>query len=246
VNAFITGGSRGIGRAIVLKYIQEGWGVAFTYAGNKAMAEETLSLARAQKPGCEIRAYAMELKNADDVEKVCDQAIRDFKTVTTVVNSAATLRNGAAVMMSTEDWNEVIAVDLSGPFYVDRSFLMHMIANRKGRLIHLSSLAAGGSSGQVNYAAAKAGLDGLSQTLAKEYGAKGITSNVITVGYVPTDMTKDHMSSQLQAFWLEHCPAHRVGTPEEIAGLAYYLSTDPAAFISGENIRVVAGLTYAP
>lgn len=246
MNAFITGGARGIGRAIVLKFIQEGWGVAFTYSSNQALADETVKQAQALKPGCQVKAYAMQLKDPDGIEKVCDQAIRDFKTITTVVNSAATLKNGAAVMLSNEDWNEVIAVDLSGPFFVDRSFLMHMVANRKGHLIHLSSLAAGGSSGQVNYAAAKAGLDGLSQTLAKEYGAKGITSNVVTVGYVPTDMTKDHMSSQLQAFWLEHCPAHRVGTPEEIAGIVHYLSTEPASFISGENIRIVAGLTYAP
>lgn len=245
-NVFITGGGRGIGRTVVLKFVAEGWGVAFTYGSQKAMADETLAAAEALRPGAKIKAYGMELKNPDQIEKVCDQAIKDFGTITAVVNNAATLRNGAAVMMSNEDWNEVISVDLSGPFFVDRAFLMHMVSNRKGHFIHMSSLAAGGSSGQINYAAAKAGLDGLSQTLAKEYGRKGITSNVVTVGYVPTDMTKDHMSNQLQAFWLEHCPAKRVGTAEEVAALVHFLTTEPASFISGENIRLTAGLTYAP
>ncbi len=245
-NAFITGGGRGIGRAITLKYVKEGWGVGFTYTNGKEHADETIRLAKEINPEVMVKAYQMELKDPAQIEELCDQAIFDFKNVTAVVNNAALLRNNAAVMMKNEEWNDVLAVDLSGPFFVDRAFIMHMLSNRKGRLIHLSSLAALGSSGQVNYAAAKAGLEGLSMTLGKEYGAKGITSNIVTVGYVPTDMTKDHMIQMLHDFWLEHCPAHRAGTAEEVAATVFFLSTDEAGMISGENIKLTAGLTYAP
>jgi NAD(P)-dependent dehydrogenase (short-subunit alcohol dehydrogenase family) len=148
--------------------------------------------------------------------------------------------------MSDEDWQEVIAADLSGPFFVIRSFLAHMMARRWGRIINISSLAQEGSSGQANYAAAKAGLIGLTKTLAREYGPRGITANVVTVGYVETDMTGDHMVSRLQQIWMEYCPLKRVGTAEEIASLVRYLSTAEAGFINGEVIRVAGGLSYAP
>lgn len=246
MNAFVTGGSRGIGRAIVLKYVGEGWGVAFTYSSNQAAAEETIALAKALNPSVVVTAYAMSLQDPAQIEQVCEQALDDFGDFAAVVNNAAIVKDNAAVLMSNEEWNEVIAANLTGPFFVSRAFLLNMIANRLGRLIHISSLSAQGSTGQVNYAAAKAGLDGMSRTLAKEYGAKGITSNIVTVGFVPTDMTKNNMAEQLQKYWLDHCPAKRTGTAEEIAGMVYFLSTKEAGFISGENIRVSAALTYAP
>jgi NAD(P)-dependent dehydrogenase (short-subunit alcohol dehydrogenase family) len=120
------------------------------------------------------------------------------------------------------------------------------MGRRWGRIINISSLAQEGSSGQANYAAAKAGLIGLTKTLAREYGPRGITSNVVTVGYVATDMTEDHMASKLQQIWMEYCPLKRVGTAEEIASLVRYLSTAEAGFINGEVIRVAGGLSYAP
>ncbi len=245
-NAFVTGGSRGIGRAIVLRYVKEGWGVGFTYASNAAAAEETVSLAKEINPAANLRAYQLDLADHGRIEEICDQVIDDFGDVTAVVNNAATLRDNAAALMSNEEWQKVIDVDLTAPFIVSRSFLLHFLSNRKGRLVHVSSLAAYGSSGQVNYAAAKAGLHGMSLTIAKEYGKKGITSNIVTVGFVPTDMTDDNMAHQLKEYWVKHCPARRVGTAEEIASAVYYLSSDEAGFITGEDLRVAAGLTYAP
>ena len=245
-NAFVTGGSRGIGRAIVLRYVKEGWGVGFTYASNAAAAEETVSLAKEINPAANLRAYQLDLADHGRIEEICDQVIDDFGDVTAVVNNAATLRDNAAALMSNEEWQKVIDVDLTAPFIVSRSFLLHFLSNRKGRLVHVSSLAAYGSSGQVNYAAAKAGLHGMSLTIAKEYGKKGITSNIVTVGFVPTDMTDDNMAHQLKEYWVKHCPARRVGTAEEIASAGYYLSSDEAGFITGEDLRVAAGLTYAP
>ncbi len=244
--AFVTGGSRGIGRAIVLRLVGDGIPTAFTYVGNEAAMRETQAMARELGPAVVVRAYRLDVKDSAQVEQVAEQAIEEFGTVGVVVNNAGILRNNMAAMMSDEDWQEVIAADLSGPFFVIRSFLAHMMGKRWGRIINISSLAQEGSSGQANYAAAKAGLIGLTKTLAREYGPRGITSNVVTVGYVETDMTEDHMASKLQQIWMEYCPLKRVGTAEEIASLVRYLSTAEAGFINGEVIRVAGGLSYAP
>jgi 3-oxoacyl-[acyl-carrier protein] reductase len=244
--SFVTGGSRGIGRAIVLRLVKDGIPTAFTYVGNEAAMRETQAMARELGSAVAVRAYRMDVKDSAQVEQVAEQVIEEFGTVGVVVNNAGIVRNNVAAMMSDEDWLEVIAADLSGPFFVIRSFLAHMMSKRWGRIINISSLAQEGSSGQANYAAAKAGLIGLTKTLAREYGPRGITSNVVTVGYVETDMTENHMASKLQQIWMEYCPLKRVGTAEEIASLVRYLSTEEAGFINGEVIRVAGGLSYAP
>lgn len=246
MNALVTGGSRGIGRAIVLRLAQAGLGCAFTYAQNQKAAEETLAQAKTLAPQSAVRAYQLDVKQADEVEKTLETVLRDFGNVNAVVNNAAVVRNQAAALMSNADWDEVIATNLTGPFYVIRGLLMHFLSNRKGRIVNISSLAEAGCSGQANYAASKAGLIGLTQTLAKEYGAKGVTANVVTVGYVPTDLTRDNLAESLRAFWLQHCPQKKVGAPEDIANLVNFLVSDEAAFINGEVIRVAGGLTYAP
>lgn len=246
MNAFVTGGSRGIGRAIVLKFIKEGHGCAFTYVGNVEKANETIELAVEINKDAEIRSYKLNVSNAADVEKTAEQAIDDFGDIHIVVNNAAIVRNNAAAFMDDDEWDDVIAANLSGPFYVIRSFLMHFLSNKFGRIINISSLAQDGCSGQVNYSASKAGLIGLTNTIAREYGIKGITANIVTVGYVQTDMTGDHLAEQLHEVWMEYCPMKRIGTGEEIAGMVYYLTTEDAGFINGEVIRVAGGLTYIP
>ena len=209
MNVFVTGGSRGIGRAIVLKFVSQGYGCAFTYAGNKNAADETVARAKEIDKDAAIRMYKMDVKNASEIEEVVDSAISDFETIEVLVNNAGVVRNNAAVMMSNEEWEEVVATNLSGPFYVIRSFLMHFISNRMGRIINISSLAQTGASGQSNYAAAKAGLTGLTYTLAREYGSKNITSNIVTVGFVETDMTTDHLAEELRKIWETYCPMKR-------------------------------------
>lgn len=123
---------------------------------------------------------------------------------------------------------------------------MHFLSNRNGRFINISSLAQDGASGQINYASAKAGLIGLTRSLAREYGAKGITTNIVTVGLVETDMVKDHMAEKLGEIWLQYCPMKRLGTADEIASMVHYLTLPEASFINGEVIRVAGGLTYVP
>lgn len=246
MNAFVTGGSRGIGRGIVLKFIKEGYGCGFTYVGNEEKARETEKLAKEINSGAEIRSYKMNVSDSADVEKTVEQAIDDFGDIHVVVNNAAIVRNNAAAFMEDDEWDDVIAANLSGPFYVIRSFLMHFISNRFGRIINISSLAQDGCSGQANYAASKAGLIGLTNTIGREYGIKGITANVVTVGYVQTDMTGDHLAEKLHKVWMDYCPMQRIGTADEIAGMVHYLTTKDAGFINGEVIRVAGGLTYVP
>jgi 3-oxoacyl-[acyl-carrier protein] reductase len=230
----------------VLKFAKEGWGVGFTYAGNRAAAEETIEQARAVNPDARIIAKQLDVSFPDQVEKTIDEFIGEFGDIDAVVNNAAIVRNNAAAVMDNAEWDDVIAANLSGPFYVIRSLLMHFISNRHGRIINISSLAQDGCSGQVNYAASKAGLIGMTRTLSKEYGSKGVTANVVTVGYVPTDMTKEHLADALHEFWMKHCPLKRVGSGEDIAALVHFLCGAEGGFITGEVIRVSGGLTYAP
>ena len=246
VNIFVTGGSRGIGRAIVLKMASEGWNVAFTFVSNASEAEETIRLAGELNPNAVVESYQLDVRKADAVEAVVEQVIDSFDTVHAIVNNAAMLRNNAAALMSDEEWDEVIAANLSGPFYVIRAFLMHFISERSGRIVNISSLAQDGASGQINYAASKAGMIGLTRSIAREYGAKGITCNIVTVGLVETDMVRDNLSENLSKVWLQYCPMKRLGTTEEISSLVHYLTKEEAGFINGEVIRVSGGLTYVP
>ena len=246
MNAFVTGGSRGIGRGIVLKMVQEGYGCAFTYASNELAAQETLAMAREINPDIQVEAYKLDQARSADVERVVDTALETFGDIGVLVNNAAINRNNAVAFMSDEEWNDVIQTNLSGPFYLIRQFIMPMIGARFGRIINISSLAQDGASGQACYAASKGGLVTLSKTVAREYGVKGITCNVVTVGFVETDLTGDQLAEDLRKVWMEYCPMKRVGEADEIADAVHYLSTEKAGFINGEVIRVAGGLSYIP
>ncbi len=244
--AFVTGGSRGIGRAIVLEFIKQGRDVAFTYVQNADAAAETQRLALEIRPDAKILGYSLDVADSAAVERVVDQVLEDFEDVGVVVNNAAILRNDVVALMSDESWTDVIATNLNGPFFVCRQFLMHFLSNRSGRFINISSIAQDGASGQANYAASKAGLVALTKTMAREYGPKGITSNVVVLGLVPTDMSREQSSEKAAEFWKQWCPRKRQGTPEEVASLVNYLSSDVADFINGEEIRISGGMTFVP
>lgn len=256
MNAFVTGGSRGIGRAIVLRLAAAGWGCAFTYMEREDEARATVEAARAgaaEAAGAPeateaplVRAYRMDQRDAEAVEATVEAACDDFGSIHAVVNNAAIVRNNAAAWMTDEEWDEVMRTDLYGPFYVTRAFLQPFIAQRHGRFVNIGSLAQDGSSGQANYAAAKAGLIGLTKTIAKEYGPRGITSNAVTVGYVETDMTREHMASALKDFWVTHCPTRRTSGADEIAAAVQYLISPGAESVNGHVLCVSGGLTYAP
>lgn len=243
---FLTGGSRGIGAAIVRDVLAAGHDVAFTYVARRDLADRQIAWAKENAPGRACRAYEMDVADPAAVERVTDKVLDDFDTVDVVVNNAAVNRVGLALALADEDWRAVIDTNLSGAFFVCRQFLPVFLSNKRGRLIHMSSIAAAGMTGQTAYAASKAGLGGMSQAIAKEYGSKGITSNVLALGFFDTDMTREQMSDQSKDFWRRFCPTGRMGELNEISQAVLYLASDAAGFINGETISLMGGLTWAP
>ncbi|MBN9161511.1 MAG: SDR family oxidoreductase [Myxococcales bacterium] len=192
------------------------------------------------------RAYALDVRDSKRVDEVGERVLADFDTVDVVVCNAGVNQNGLAVSMSDEDWKLAIDTNLSGAFYVSRHFLPTFLANGRGRFIHISSIAQTGLSGQVNYGASKAGLIGLSGGLAKEYGKKGITSNVVVPGFFETDMTRETMSQKHKDFWNTFCPVGRMGELEEMSSTVLFLASDGASFINGQTLHVTGGLDWSP
>jgi len=242
---FITGGSRGIGASVVLEAVRNGWDVAFTYANNEARANETIDCAKRIDERRAVRAWQLDVRRSADVDRVADEVLDQFEGVSAVVCNAGTSQQVLAYSMTDEDWSDVIDTNLTGSFRVCRAFLPALVAQRKGRIVVLSSIMAAGGSGQVAYAASKAGLQGMAKTLAKEYGPKGITANVVVPGYFGTEMTQD-MDDDLAAFAVRYCPLRRLGDLDEISRTILFLCGDDAGFINGASIPITGGLDWAP
>lgn len=243
---FITGGSRGIGRVLVLDALAAGHDVAFTFATRADAASEVLALAAARFPDRRCRAYALDVSRPDAVEQVGEQVLADFETVDVVVNNAATTHAGLAFSLADADWRAVLDTNLSGPFYVARQFLPSFLASKRGRFVHISSVSRSGMAGQIAYSASKAGLEGLSGALAKEYGRKGVTSNVLILGFFETDMTSGEHSEALREHWQRLCPVGRMGAPSEVSAAVLYLASDAAAYVNGQCLSLTGGLDWAP
>lgn len=241
----VTGGSRGIGAEIVRQAVREGNDVAFTYLGSTDKAQAVEAECKELNPDVKCKAYRMDVRDPAEVEKVGEQIIDEFEDPQVVVNNAAINRDNLTVSMTDEEWNDVIATNLNGPFYVCRFFLTGMLVNRFGRIINISSVSAGGASGQANYAAAKGGIESLTKSLAKEYGPKGITANVIIPGFFDTEMTREHMTDKFREFWSAYCPIRRIGDVSEIAGVVTFLASDKASYVNGAMLSVTGGLDHA-
>ena len=239
--AVVTGGSRGIGKAIALALANEGAEVCITYRDDDAAAKETLSLL--EKAGA---SYPIALKGEvnDDLfaKKVASQMKDIFDGVDILVNNAGITDDGLLMRMSTESFKNVIATNLSGAFYMLRELTPIMLKQRSGRVINISSVVGiKGNAGQVNYAASKAGLIGLTLSASKELGSKGITVNAVAPGVIDTDMTRqipgDFLKNALSAI-----PARRFGEAEEVADLICFLASGRAAYITGQVIAIDGGL----
>jgi len=243
---FVSGGSRGIGRAIVTCAAKAGWNVAFSYVTRRDMAESLMVKLANDVPDIAVKAYALDVCDADAVDAVADAVLTDFDGVQAVVPSAGISINGLASSLSNANWNTVINTNLTGAFHVCRAFLMEMVAQRDGRIVLISSISATGASGQAAYAASKAGLEGLGKALAKEYGPKGIRTNIVIPGYFDTDMTRETMSTQLSEYAIQYCPLRRLGELDELANTVLFLISEGGGYINGESIRVTGGLDWAP
>ena len=238
--AVVTGAGRGIGRGIAIALAKAGADIAIVYERNADAAMETAQAV--EQLGRTARVYACNVADYAQVKKTAAQMINDFGKIHILVNNAGITRDGLAVMMPAENFDKVIETNLNGAFYMLRELSSHFVRNREGRIINIASVSGlMGNAGQSNYAAAKAGMIGMTKSIARELAARGITCTAIAPGFIQTDMT-DAMPEKTREKAVEQIPLRRMGTPEDIANLAVFLAGDAASYITGEVIKVDGGL----
>ena len=238
--AIVTGGSRGIGRAICLELARRGANVVFSYAGNSAAAEETLNQLRAM--GVKAIALQGDVADAQAAKALVDAAVKELGGLDILVNNAGITRDGLAMTLKEEDFDAVVATNLKGAFLCAKAAARPMMRARYGRIVNLTSVVAlRGNPGQVNYCASKAGLIGMTKSLAKELGSRGITVNAVAPGYIQTDMTADMPDAAKEAM-LATIPLSRPGQPEDVARAVAFLAGDEAAYITGQVLQVDGGM----
>jgi NAD(P)-dependent dehydrogenase (short-subunit alcohol dehydrogenase family) len=243
---FVTGGARGVGARIVADAVAAGHDVAFTYRDSQAQAQALVQDLTHASPGSRCVAHRLDVRDPAEVARVVQAVVDTFDGLDVAICNAGINRTGMAAYMSDEDWSAVIDTNLSGAFYVCREALPSLLAQRWGRLIMISSIGMWGTSGQVGYSASKAGLMGLAQGLAKEYGAKGITTNALVLGLFDTPMSRATMPERGVKFWRESCPAGRTGELSEVSSAALFLASRQAGFINGQMLGIDGGLSWVP
>jgi 3-oxoacyl-[acyl-carrier protein] reductase len=238
--AVVTGGSRGIGKAISLKMAQSGADVAIIYAGNEKAAEETLCLI--EQLGVKAKIYRCDVSDFNESKNTVNEIISDFGGIDILINNAGILRDGLILSMKEEDYDAVLNTNLKGAFHMIKHTYRHFMKKRKGRIINITSVSGIiGNAGQANYSSAKAGLIGLTKSAAKELASRNITCNAIAPGFIETDMTSS-LPDKVKEEAVNAVPLKRMGTPTDIANLAAFLASDEAAYITGEVIKIDGGL----
>ena len=238
--AVVTGGSRGLGRAVCRKLAEGGANVVFSYAGNTPAAQETVK--ELENMGAEVRAVQGNVGDSEAVKVLMDTAVKEFGHIHILVNNAGITRDGLAMMMKEEDFDAVIDTNLKGTFLCMKAASRIMLRQKYGRIVNLSSVVGiHGNAGQVNYAASKAGVIGMTKSLAKELAPKGITVNAVAPGFITTDMT-DALPESAKAALLATIPMARLGAPEDVADAVAFLAGDEAAYITGQVLGVDGGM----
>jgi len=237
--AFITGASRGIGRACALALSKAGVRVVLA-ARDRTKLDEVAGEVRAA--GGEAHVVTIDMGSQDSIKEAIGAAAKDFGRIDILVNNAGITRDGLALRMKKDDWDAVIGTNLSGAFFASQQVLQGMMKERWGRIINISSLVGeAGNAGQANYVASKAGLIGLTKSLAQEIGSRNITVNAVTPGFIETDMTAV-LSEELKNNMLAHIPLKRFGKPEEVAAAVCFLASDDAGYITGQVLGVNGGM----
>lgn len=238
--AVVTGGSRGIGKAIAVTLAKYGANVAIIYKGNASAAEETCK--EIESLSVSAKAYCCDVADFEQSQAVCKDILADAGKIDILVNNAGIIRDNLILRMKEEDFDSVISTNLKGAFNMTKHLYQPFMRQRSGRILNITSVSGMmGNAGQANYSAAKAGLIGLTKTTAKELAGRGVTCNAIAPGFIRTDMT-DALSENIQKSAVETIPLKRMGEVEEIAELAAFLASDKAGYITGEIIKIDGGL----
>jgi len=239
--ALVTGGSRGIGRAVVERLAAEGATVVFVYQSNREAADALV--ARLGGEGRAVRAAQADVRDPARAQQLVDEIVEQHSRLDVLVNSAGIVRDGLLGAMVAEQWRDVIETNLFGTYNYCRAVAQQMMYQRSGSIVNLSSTAAEfASRGQVNYAASKGGIDGLTRAMAKEFAQRKVRVNAVAPGLIETDMSKavrGLVGDRLK----EIIPLKRIGTPAEVAGVVAFLASDDAAYITGQVLRVDGGLS---
>jgi 3-oxoacyl-[acyl-carrier protein] reductase len=237
----VSGGSRGIGRAVAKKLAEAGARVCVTYCSNKSEAENLVL--ELKRETAQAACYPCDVRKAEDARRLADQVLKEFGKIDILVNSAGIIRDNLLITMSDEEWDEVIQTNLNGLFYLCRAVVPEMLKQRWGRIINISSIAAEfGAVGQTNYAATKGAMNAFTKSLAQEIASKGVTVNAVAPGMVKTEMTSN-VRNFLGDNLLKQIPIGRYAEPEEVASLVTYLALPEAEYITGQIMTIDGGIS---
>jgi 3-oxoacyl-[acyl-carrier protein] reductase len=238
--ALVTGASRGIGRAVALELAKKGFNVAVGYNSSPEAAEEVCR--EIADLGAEAKAFKADVKDASAVSALF-KAVEAMGTVQVLVNNAGVTRDNLLMRMKEEEWNDVIAANLTSAFHCTKEALRGMVRARWGRIICVSSVSGlVGNAGQANYAATKAGLIGFAKSAAREYASKGVTVNVVAPGFIETDMTRV-LKEEVRAAALAQIPAGRLGRPEDVARAVAFFASEESGYLTGQVLAIDGGMT---
>lgn len=238
--ALITGAARGIGKAVALKFAEEGANIAFTDIKEDDNFLQTTK--EIESKGVEVKGYVSNAADFDDTHAVVKQVLEDFGRIDILVNNAGITRDGLLMRMTEQQWDMVLNVNLKSAFNFCHAVVPIMTRQRGGSIINMSSIVGvGGNAGQCNYSASKAGMIGLAKSIAKEMGPKGIRANAIAPGFIITEMTGE-LSEEVRDSWMKKIPLRRGGTPEDIANVAVFLGSDNSSYVTGQVIQIDGGM----